>query len=184
MNRFEHLRLCVVMGACLAGASIAHAAPLSKDEAKARKASIEAQYKSAREACNSLSGNAKDICVEQAKGQENVAKAELDDQHEPSASSREKLAKARAEATYAVAKERCDDLAGNPKDVCVKEAKAAHTQGLADAKANRETSKARSDAAEDKNDARYAVEIAKCDSLAGDAKSACVSAAKARFGKT
>ena len=32
---------------------------------------------------------------------------------------------AKADATYEVAKERCDDLSGNAKDVCKKDAKAA-----------------------------------------------------------
>jgi hypothetical protein len=34
-----------------------------------------------------------------------------------------------------VAKEKCDDKAGNEKDVCVKEAKAALVRAKADAKA-------------------------------------------------
>lgn len=41
---------------------------------------------------------------------------------------------ARADAEYAVAKEKCDDLAGNPKDVCIKEAAAARTRTKADAR--------------------------------------------------
>jgi hypothetical protein len=32
---------------------------------------------------------------------------------------------AKSEADYRVAKERCDDKSGNPKDICVEEAKAA-----------------------------------------------------------
>ena len=41
---------------------------------------------------------------------------------------------AKAEAEYAVAKERCDDQAGNAKDVCVKEAKSAQTAAKANAR--------------------------------------------------
>ena len=44
---------------------------------------------------------------------------------------------ARTEADYAVAKERCDDQAGDAKEVCLKEAKAAE----AAAKANAEREK-------------------------------------------
>jgi hypothetical protein len=43
---------------------------------------------------------------------------------------------------------------------------------------------ARKDAAEDKRDADYAVAKEKCDVLAGDAKSRCISDAKARFGRS
>jgi hypothetical protein len=100
------------------------------------------------------------------------------------AANQEKLAKARADAAYEVAEEKCDDLAGNPKDVCVKDAKAARTRTLADAKAARQSSEARGEAADDKREAAYKAEAERCDALAGDAKSGCIAAAKARFGKS
>jgi hypothetical protein len=78
----------------------------------------------------------------------------------------------------------CDDKGGNAKDVCVTEAKAAHTKALADAKLDKKVGEARKDASADKRDADYKVATEKCDSLAGDAKAACVSAAKAKFGKS
>jgi hypothetical protein len=43
---------------------------------------------------------------------------------------------------------------------------------------------AKKDAAQDKDAADYKVAIEKCESLAGDAKAACLSAAKARFNKS
>ena len=91
---------------------------------------------------------------------------------------------AQAETTYAVAKERCDDKAGNAKDVCVQEAKAAETKALADAKLGKVVGAARTDAAQDKRDADYKVQLEKCDALAGDAKTGCVATAKSTFGKT
>jgi hypothetical protein len=42
---------------------------------------------------------------------------------------------------------------------------------------------ARRKAADERNDADYEVAAEKCDALIGDAKRACVDAAKARFGK-
>jgi hypothetical protein len=39
------------------------------------------------------------------------------------------------------------------------------------------------DASAEKRDANYKVAAEKCDALAGDAKSACIADAKARFGK-
>ena len=44
-----------------------------------------------------------------------------------------------AEADYNVAKERCDDQAGDAKDACVKEAKATMAKAKADAKAERDS---------------------------------------------
>jgi len=90
---------------------------------------------------------------------------------------------AKAESTYAVARERCDDKAGNMKDVCVKEAKAVETKALADARMGKQIGEAAKEASDDKRNADYSVAAQKCDALAGDAKTDCNAAAKARFGK-
>ena len=74
---------------------------------------------------------------------------------------------AKAESTYAVAKEKCDDKAGNDKDVCLKEAKAVEVKALADAKLGKEIGEARKEAADEKRDADYKVAIEKCDALDG-----------------
>jgi hypothetical protein len=95
---------------------------------------IEAEYKAARERCDPMTGNAKDICQKEAKGKEKVAKAELDAKQKPSAGNQRKVEEAKAEAAYDVAKERCDDKAGNDKDVCQKDAKAAYERARADIK--------------------------------------------------
>jgi hypothetical protein len=170
--------------ACCASLGIAHAAStMTKEEYSAQKSRVEADYKNERKSCDGQSGNAKDICVEEAKGHQKVAMADLDYKKDPSAGNREKLAEAKADASYNVAKEKCDDLSGNPKDVCMKEAKAGRAKALADAKANKEVSQARNDAANDKRDAEYKVAVEKCDALAGQAKTSCVADAKARYGK-
>jgi hypothetical protein len=78
-----------------------------------------------------MKDNAKDICMAEAKGREKVAIADLDVTYKPSAKARYEARVARADAQYAVAKEKCDDLAGNAKDVCRKEADSVHTAGKA-----------------------------------------------------
>jgi hypothetical protein len=168
--------------ACCASLGVAHAATtMTKEEYSAQKSKVETQYKDARKACDASSGNAKDVCLEQAKGHEKVGLAELDYRQDPSGPNREKLAEARADATYNVAKEKCDDLAGNQKDVCVKEAKAARAKTLADARANKEVNAARSDAADEKRKADYKVAVEKCDTLAANEKTNCIANAKARY---
>ena len=157
---------------------------LSKDEYNSGKDRIKAEYKVDKDACDALKNNEKDVCVEQAKGKESIAKAELEHAYTGKEADRIKALEARADANYAVAKERCDDQSGNGKDVCVKEAKATHVAAIADAKAIKKIGQARKDAAEDKRDADYKVAIEKCDALSGDAKSSCVSTAKANFGKS
>ena len=173
---------------CLAAAllvlPLAQAATMSKPDYKAAKTRIGADYKTDKAACASLTANAKDICVEEAKAKEKVAKAELEFGYSGKPADQTRIQVAKAESAYAVAKERCDDQSGNAKDVCVKEAKAIEVKALADAKLGKIVGEARKDAAADKVDADYKVAIEKCDALAGDAKSGCVATAKAKFGKT
>lgn len=104
---------------------------LSKDEYKADKDKIAAEYKSASAACSSSTGNARDICMVEAKGKQKIATAELDARNKPSAKASKAVSTAKADADYALAKEKCDDKAGNDKSACVKEAKAAQAQAKA-----------------------------------------------------
>lgn len=191
----------VSVGVVLAGTSLAQVkspmtppTPTSKATYDQTVKAADAQYRSAKDACSSLSGNAKDICLAEAKGNHSVAKADADAAHKNTAKARESARVAHAQATYDVAKEKCDDLAGNPKDVCVKEAKAAVVKGKSDAKVDRVASdtnrdaattqaEARKDATADKREAEYKVAVERCDALAGAAKDACVSSAKAQYGK-
>jgi hypothetical protein len=179
-------------GLCFAGGAIGQT--MSKDAHGAAIKKADAQYKMDKNACDSLSGNAKDICVQEAQGKEKVAKAEADAAYKNTPKARESARMAHADAAYDVAKEKCDDLSGNPKDVCVKEAKAAHVKAKADAKVDRVAADTRKnttekmtevkrDAAEDKRDAEYKVAAEKCDALSGAAKDTCMNDAKARFGK-
>ena len=164
------------------------------DTYKVEKERIAAQYKADADRCKALSGNAHDICVKQAKGKEKIARAELEASYKDTDKARYDARVTRADADYDVAKEKCDDLAGNPKDVCLKEAKAARTRAIADAKVARvsreqaqkaaaKTDDQRRDAAKETRDADYAVARAKCDTLAGSAKDRCLDDAKARYGR-
>jgi hypothetical protein len=182
MNKLSALRISLLAAAVLAWPA-AHADTMPKADYRAGKTRIDAQYKADKAPCASLAGNARDICVEQAKGRQRVARAELEYAYTGKPRDRDKVLRARADAAYGVARERCDDLAGNPKDVCVKEAKAARTKALADAKMENKVGEAEHDAAVTKRDADYRVAAEKCDALAGDAKASCVANAKADFGK-
>lgn len=183
-TRSSRIARIALAAAALLAASVSLAAPLSKEDYTASKDRIEAEYKADRAACDKYSGNAKDICTAKASGKEKVALAELEYARSGKPADATKLAITKADATYAVAKDMCDDKSGNAKDVCVSEAKAAHTKALADARMSEKIGDARKDAVQDKNDADYKVAIEKCESLSGDAKTACVSAAKARYNKS
>ena len=182
MKSIFNLKTSLIVAALLA-LPVAQAATMSKDELKAAKTAISATYKADKAACASLAGNVKDICHEEAKAKEKISLAELEFNYTGKPADQTKLRETQAKSTYAVAKEKCDDLAGNPKDVCVKEAKAVEIKALADAKLGKQVGEARKDANLDKRDADYKVAVEKCDALAGDAKANCLAMAKTHFGK-
>ena len=182
MNNHFNFKASLVVAALLV-LPAAQAATMNKAEYKADKARISADYKADKAACASLAGNAKDICVEEAKAKESVARAELEYSYSGKSGDQTKVLEAKAKSAYAVAKEKCDDQAGNAKDVCVKEAKAVEVKALADAKMGKQIHEARKEASEDKRDADYKVAVEKCDAMAGAAKTSCITAAKANFGK-
>jgi len=183
MNTHFNLKASLVVAAMLV-LPLAQATTMTKGDYQAGKTRISEAYKADKAACAPLTANAKDICIEEAKGKEKVALAELEYGYTGKAKDHNKVLVAKAESNYAVAKEKCDDKAGNDKDVCVKEAKAIEVAALADAKMGKKIGEAKKDAAEDKRDAAFKVAAEKCDAMSGDAKASCIAAAKAKFGKT
>ena len=95
---------------------------------------IEADAKAAKAKCDTMQGNAKDVCRAEAKANEKIAKAELDAKKSPTARNQRKAAEMKAEGAYEVAKEKCDDLKGDEKNACQKDAKAKQDQAKADIK--------------------------------------------------
>jgi hypothetical protein len=182
MNKHFNLKASLIVAAMLA-LPLAQAANMNKPDYQAGKSRISADYKADKAVCASMSANAKDVCMEEAKAKEKVALAELEYGYTGKPADQNKLLVAKAESTYAVAKEKCDDKSGNDKDVCVKEAKAVEVKALADAKLGKQVGEAKKDANDDKRDADYKVAAEKCDAMTGDAKATCMTSAKAKFGK-
>jgi len=162
----------------------AKAAQKNTPEARAEASEkiADADYKLAKEKCDDLSGNAKDVCVQQAKTDHDKAKADYKAAEKGTPEARHDAIKDKAEADYKLAKEKCDSLAGNAKDVCVQQAKADYDKAKANVKAAETgTPAARQDAMRERNDADYKVAKEKCDSLSGDAKDTCVKQAKQKY---
>ncbi len=89
-------------------------------------------------------------------------------------------AKDRAESEYKSATDRCKSLAGNPKDICTAEAKAARIRTVSMAEADyKQTPKARVDAITTVADADYDVAKQRCDARTGNEKDVCLKEAKA-----
>jgi hypothetical protein len=182
--KFESILRATLVACSVCGVSASSAAPMTQDEYRVTKDRIEAEYRDSKEACDRFSANAKDVCREEAKGRQQVARAELEYNRSGKPKDATKLARIKADSAYAVARERCDDRSGQDKELCLKEAKTAHTKALVDAKADEKVGEARRDAAAEKRDAEFNLAKEKCETLAGDNKSACLADARARYGKS
>ena len=147
------ISLFAAAGIAFAGTAVAQTS-MSRATYKTEIDKAEAQYKADSQQCASMSGNAKDLCRAEAKGKERVAKADADATYKNTAKARYDARLARADASYGVAKEKCDDRSGNPRDVCVKEAKAAYVKAKADAKVAKVSSDAMQSAEAKKADVR------------------------------
>lgn len=109
-------------------------------EYNAQKGEIEASYKEAKQKCDALSDNAKDVCTVEAKGRYKVDKANLEAARNPSNESQYKARVARIDADYEVAKETCDYFDGNAEGACKAEAKAIRERATSEAKVQKNLS--------------------------------------------
>ena len=184
--------ITVAVAAGFSGAAFAENS--THQEYNSAKSRADMEFKTAKQKCDSFAGNAKDICLVGARGALSVAKADAYSNYKGTESARLKAAKAKVEAEYLVAKERCDDLSGNQNDVCRQEANAEKVKGdqaaqivSKKAEATREfldtKNKAREEAGEANRDAEYKVAVEKCDQYSGDARDQCITAAQSKFGK-
>ena len=77
MNTMQHCKTAIAFGLmCVATGSFA--ATMTKSDYSVSKDRISADYKVDKAVCAKSTANAKDICMEQAKGKEKVARAELE----------------------------------------------------------------------------------------------------------
>jgi hypothetical protein len=108
------------------GAAAADAAPegaMGTEAFEAAQARVEAQAKAQRKACGRLEGLAKDVCEAEARGREKIALARLEAQRTPGPEAEKNIKFAKAEADYAIAKQRCRALKERAKDSCTARAK-------------------------------------------------------------
>lgn len=111
---------------------------------KARLTKAQSEYDVSKERCDEHTGNAKDVCIKEAKAALVSAKADAKAQRTTSDANSEaaeetadagakasdkaseaarKAAQEKTDAQYEVAKEKCDASAGTAKDLCLDEAK-------------------------------------------------------------
>ena len=130
MGRLE-LRLLALAGGLVFGAA-AHADGMTDAQYASEERHLGARHEEAGVRCDAYGGNARDVCLAEARGRESVARAELRAQYQPGTSNLRKVLRARADAIYAVSIERCDDEADEGRAACVKEAEASRARDLAE----------------------------------------------------
>lgn len=137
----------LLAGLLTVSTAFAQGAPMSREQKNAAEQSIEAQAKADKKACDSMNGNAKDVCQAEAKAKEKTAKADLDFRASGSERDRTKAAQVKAEGEYEVAKERCEDQQGDAQKSCKDQAKQTYqaTRDQAACKARRSKAAATDD---------------------------------------
>jgi len=85
---------------------------------------IDAEFEAARERCDDLAGQAKDVCLAEARADRRIRKVEVAARDQGTPKARYDADIARAEAEFVVAKERCGVRAAADRETCVTDARA------------------------------------------------------------
>jgi len=97
-----------------------------------------ADYKAAADQCKSQSGNAKTVCIEEAKVLRARAEVAAVTEHNNTLQGRTKARTALVNADYALAKAKCAGTSGAEKDSCLNNARSVQTAAVANVKADRD----------------------------------------------
>jgi hyperosmotically inducible protein len=142
----------------------------------------DADYKLAAAQCKDMSGNARQLCMEEAK----VVRARADlaavTNYNNTVKERSKARSELVDADYALAKVKCADASGAEKDSCLSNARAVHTAALADVKADRNMQLASSAGTDSMSpvarstttDATKSAAVDKCAQVAGSPNTGCL----------
>jgi hypothetical protein len=173
-------------------AGAAQAAPLlSKDEMKANLVRIEEQYDHAQARCKRVTGHARELCSEQARGERDIEVAQLQLRNEPTGENDEKLRLAKAEASYSKGLVECKTFDGTARDVCRREARRSYEEAKVEARLQREVAErtlrsknvVRERTAESDRiaQAQFATARQRCEALPPEGRLNCLEDAKTRF---
>ncbi len=181
MSLRSRLRVAAVLAVALASCAVQAQSQAAYMAGKAR---ISAELEADVHACAVHAGNARDVCLAQANAKKEIARAELKYGSSDKPADANRVLKARAEAAYSVAWQKCHAQAGNTRDLCVTQAKAIETRELAAVKAKQKVVDIDPAAAMERRAADDSVTVEKCDALAGETRSNCIALAKTRLGRT
>lgn len=142
----------------------------------------DADYKVAKAQCKDMSGNARNLCMEEAKVVHARAELAALTEYNNTPKGRTKARTELANADYALAKVKCADTSGAEKDSCMSNARAVHTAALADVKADRNMQVASTGTTDTMSpvtrtttsDATKSAAVDKCAQVAGSPNTGCL----------
>lgn len=169
-----------------------HAAPvMTQDDVKANLVRIEEQYDTAQARCKRVQGHARELCNEQARGERDIAVAQLQFRADPTADNDQKVRLAKAEASYSKSLIECKEMDGQARAICRKDAKMVYEEAKNDAKLQRQVMEQvlRSEAvvrdrtaeADRVTQAQFASARQRCEALPPEGRIACFDDVKKRF---
>lgn len=129
--RIAALPLVLTLALCTGAA----AQGMSPGEYRAARKTVESDFTTARTGCEPMLANVKDLCFADVRGREAVALAELQAEYQPSARASHDVRLAKAEAAFALARERCDDQPSAKQRSCILDAGTARAAARSDSEA-------------------------------------------------
>ncbi|HUL63076.1 MAG TPA: hypothetical protein VLW55_00540 [Burkholderiaceae bacterium] len=115
--------IAFVLGAASCASALAGAPGISLAEYLATKRQLSTELQAAKVACGAETSSRREICMADATGRDWVAKADLEVAYRSNARSRADARLARVDASFWLARERCDELAQQDGLVCMQQAK-------------------------------------------------------------
>jgi hypothetical protein len=128
-------------------------------------------------------GGARAICLAQAKAMHKKATAEAVAHWRNTVQARTDARIAAADADHDVAGVRCKAGPRQARDACMREARAERLAATADARSDLRVTESRNRDKEARKKAYYRTARERCDALAGAAKEACMTLARAQYGE-
>ena len=166
----QAILVALAISATTLHATAAETTDQTKAEYNAAKARAKADYNASTQRCKDFSGNDRDVCMKKAKANLTKAKADAKAAFEGTGEAKLEAREDVSKAEFAVAKERCDSLAGDAKDVCVADAKAVYAKEEATLQAREKEMKA-----------DHTVAKERCSALTGEDRKTCLKDANIKF---
>lgn len=172
------------MLACAALVGAGQAGAASDERFQQYRESLEgarATYRADAAHCRQEKGGARQLCLAEARAVHKKASAEAVAHWRNTAQARTDARIVAADADLEVAKVRCKTGPGRARDACLRQARQERLAATTDARSDLRVTEARDRDKEERKKRYYRAAREKCDALAGAAREACMTLARAQY---